>query len=846
MVRWISLSLTAALALGLVACGGSGSSKQSANTPTAPGAGSSSLPAATQDAGIVPHGTSMLGMARMVLEPSTGLAELTPIRSAAAKGDAYTVDVTGFFTGNPCVDCMQITGFGRVPDTDDQLRVDLSLTHPFPATDKRRDLDVFDPRIILINATDPLRNSTIFPNTPGTDTDRDGSPESIEGNLNILANADGFTTHFDKRAEEVAGVSLLGNLNPYKNYYTDLFANDPNLFSRNPNHRMSQTSPEETQSFNITFPLGAARLEYFLILEAAWGEASTKDTRLVPTYYLPEFNQKEAFSVSVSDITRSLTSVPGSVTTYEVTVADWQAYGEVNASYPDPVRTDYLPSFSDAEQVWIESIGVANIAFTSSTRISGIGTEADPWKFQVSVTNTAGAPAGRYPALVTVRDSRDSQILSVEGISPSLGYTTDARAYRVVDLVVQTPTTYMADPLRTNLVLASQHGAPLYANTIQPVGDFAVYNDGVGSKGVLIPNYPTGGVARYDLDYSLLQPSYGVGAGPFNDYPGTNPHPDPTGIMPINRIDAADNGSYVVTFTDENFTFNPGALPGSTLTRPLPMSDFAAYYINDNGVLLPAPRFIGGCGSAGSTVSPLFGERMLGVWDNPPSSNSYDHPLGYLSGGEDAERCGDTLDYLALGAPYNSSASAVRQVSGKGNVMFDVPALSWFAAYRSTDAGTKGRDGSQLLYSLVGADVYIVNSREGITANNVAAPSPLSFTKKVILDPINDIGLEAIDLQVLEYSSSILRNFGGIGQINDWVVILYRDQTTGEGMLRIFDAADFSLLLEIDGRSTGDSTMLNYVTAMDVDDFSYEIHVAMDSNGAAAGGSYVVTVYSLL
>lgn len=845
MARWYTLSLTAALGLGLVACGGSGS-KHAAQTPTSPGAGRSEFPAAIQEIGVVPHGTAMLGMARMVLEPATGLAELTPIRSAAAKGDAYTVDVTGFFTGNPCVDCMQITGFGRVPDTTDQLRVDLSLEHPFPATDKRRDLDVFDPRIILINATDPIRNSTIFPNTPGTDTDRDGTPELIEGNLDILANADGYTTHFDKRAEEIAGVSLLGNLNPYKNYYTDLFPGDPNLFSRNPNHRMGQTSPAETQSFHITFPTGAARLEYFLILEAAWGEASTKVTRLVPTYYLPEFNQKEAFSVEVTDLTRSLTSIPGSVTTYEVTVADWQAYGEVNASYPDPVRTDYLPAFSDAEQVWIESIAVANIAFTTQTRISGIGKESDPWRFQVSVTNTNGAAAGRYPALVTVRDSRDGQVQSVEGISPSLGYTTDVRAYRVIDLVVQTPTVYAADPLRTNLVLGSLHGSPTYANTIQPVGDIAVYNDGAGSKGVLIPNYPTGGVARYGLDYTLLQPSYGIGAGPFNDYPGTNPHPDPAGIMPINRIDAADNGSYVVTFADENFTFNPGALPGSTLTRPLPMSDFAAYYINDNGVLLPAPRFIGGCGSAGTTASPLFGERMLGVWDNPPSSSAFDDPLGYLSGGEDAERCGDTLDYLALASPYNSSASTVRQVSGKGNVMFDVPALNWFAAYRASDAGTRERDGSQKLFSLVGGEVYVINSRESITSNNVAAPSPLSFTKQVILDPINDIGLEAIDIQVLEYNSGILRNYNGVGQINDWLVILYRDQSTGEGLLRIFDASNFSLMLEIDGRTTGDSTMLNYVTAMDVDDNSYEIHVAMDSNGAAAGGSYVVTVYTLI
>lgn len=844
MVRWYtpaySWSLAGAMVLTLTACSGGSRPTE----PVKPASTKPPSPTATLAEGVLPSGSAMLGIAKMTVDPVTGQADLTPLRSPAAVGDAYTVDVTGFFTSNPCIDCMKITGFGRVTGANNQLRVDLQLRHPFPETNKRRDLDVFDPRIILINATDAQRLAMIFPGTPGTDTDRDSSPEVIEGNLDILANADGFTTHFDKRAEEIAGIALPGNLNPYKNYYTDIFPNDPNLFSRNANHRMAQTSPPETQSFHITYPTGANRLEYYLILEAAWGVAATKDTRLVPTYHLPEFNMKEAFSVSMTDLTRSLTSVPGSTTTFEVLVADWQAYGEVNPSYPDPVRTDYLPTFSDAEQIWLESPDVANVAFTTSTRITGIGTEADPWRFQVSFTNTLGAPAGRYPALLTVRDSRDGLVQSVEGVSPTLGYTTDVRAYRLVEVVVQDPTTYNVDPARENLALPSLQGSVTYAGTTQPPGDFAVFNNGLGAKGVLIPNYPTGGVALYSLNYSLQNATYGPGAKPYNSYPGTNPHPAPLSDMPISRIDAADNGSYVVTFADDNFTFNPGGLPGSTLTRPLPMSNFAAYYINEGGVILPAPRFIGGCGSAGTTASPLFGEKMLDVWDTPAYSSAYTGPLGYLSGGESTQRCGDTLDYFVFASPYNSSATTVRQVSGKGNVLFDVLPAAWLTDFRAADSGTRQTDGSQDLYCLVGGDLYIVNSREGINSNNVASPSPASLRKRTILDSVNDIGLEPVDLEVLPYNRNILRNYDGIGQINDWLVILYRDQSTGNGLLRVFDTAGFTLLTEIDSRVAG-GPMNAYVTAVDVDNTTFEIHVAMDSNGAAAGGTYVVTVFTL-
>lgn len=785
-------------------------------------------------------GQSTWGIARLDIDLARQSVELTPVRSASAKGDAYTLDATGFFTSNPCIDCMRLTGFGRVLNAPDQLRVDVQIRHPFPATNVRKDLDVFDPRIVLINARDDERAPLLFPGTPGADTDRDGNPEELEGNLDILANADGYTTHFDKRAEEVLGLSLPGNLNPYKNYYTDLFPDDPNVFIRNPFHRMAQNSPPETQSFHITFPPLAQRLEYYLILQVSWGVAATKETRLVPTYYLPEFNQKEAFKVEVADITRSLTDDPLSFTVYEIQVADWQAYGEVNASYPDPVRTDYIPGFSDAEQVWIECPALSSIAFTTSTRLSGIGQEPDPWRFQVTVSNTNGAAPGLYPALVTVRDTRDGQVQSVPDLN--LGYTNDVRAYRVVNLRVQSPTVWQPKNTLTNTTLLIGHGPPSYANTFAPRGDLAVFNNGAGLNGVLLWDYSSGTVLRYSLDYSTLT-SYGGAATPFNDYPGTMPHPQPAGPMPVARIAAADNGSYVLLFADDNFSFNPTGLPGSILTRPLPMSDFAAFYVNDNGVVLPGPRFIGGCGSDGTVPAPTFGERMLGVWSNP-SVGGYQHSLGFMSGGATTERCGATLDYVVLGAPYSSSASSIRQVSGNGNVAFDIPPTLWLSGFKNADAGTRRPDGSQALYMLVEENLYTFNSREGITSNNVASPSPASFSTRPLLDPINDIGLETVDLKVLNYNPAIVRNHAGVGQVNDWLALLLRDQSTGEGVLRIYDLNGFVLLQEIDSRGGG-GPMGSYVTSLDIDNYTYDIHVAMNSAGPAFG-DYVVTVFELV
>ncbi|MEO7995648.1 MAG: hypothetical protein ABI743_14710, partial [bacterium] len=227
------LTLTTLGAVAVLATGCSGGHDSAPAIPPDPAVASSSAPAGSNQ---VP-----MGIAKLEIDVASGQATITPLRSAGAVGASYALDATGFFTSLPCVDCMEIAGFGRDAAYPNALKVDISLKHPFPDTSKRKDLDVFDPRIIVINAEDPLRSMRTWAATPGVDTDRDGSPETLSGNLDVLINADGYTTHFDKRAEEIAGVSLPGILNPYRNYYTV----NPATSGRNSFHRMKMTSPPE-------------------------------------------------------------------------------------------------------------------------------------------------------------------------------------------------------------------------------------------------------------------------------------------------------------------------------------------------------------------------------------------------------------------------------------------------------------------------------------------------------------------------------------------------------------------------------------------------------------------------
>ncbi|MEO7993969.1 MAG: hypothetical protein ABI743_06180, partial [bacterium] len=487
---------------------------------------------------------------------------------------------------------------------------------------------------------------------------------------------------------------------------------------------------------------------------------------------------------------------------------------------------------------WVECPDVSPLAFTSTTQVSGIGSESDPTIFQVSVTNTNGVLGGSYPALVTVRDSRDGQTLSVDGISPSLGFTNDARAYRVVNVNVYDPTTFkpITTPNLVNFDIGTQHGAVPYANAGPGADDLAVFSDASGVGGVLIPNPTSSKILRFALDYSSST-TYASGVKPFDDYL-SNPHPSPATEMPIKSIDAADDGSFLITFDDDNFTYDPNGLPGSILTRPLPMSDFATYFDNDNGVLLPAPRFIGGCGSGGTIPAPTFGERIRAVWDDPGSAG-FNSSLGFLTGGENTERCNTSLDFYVFGSPYLSTAQ--KQISGNANILFDVPAASWFAAFKSMDAGTV-QAGSQYYYALVGDEIYKFNAREGLDANRVGHPA--SFVKRTVRDSLADVSLQTVDIQVLEYNPAIARNYNGIGQNSDWIVVLLRDIGNGQGVIRIYDDT-ITLLDELDGRGApGDMDFP--VTSLDVDDHNYTIHVAMDDNGPAANGEYVVTVYQLL
>ncbi|HYE78728.1 MAG TPA: hypothetical protein VEI97_12155, partial [bacterium] len=145
---------------------------------------------------------------------------LEPARALTATGDAFDLDATDFFMYRPCSDCVRVEGISRTPEG--HLRLDINLRHPFQANSGRLDLLVFDVRGILI-----VPGTTAFPGTTA-DLDGDGTTaptETLSGNVDLVLNADGYTTRFDARAEDAAiwgaPKNIAGTINPFRRYFVD-------------------------------------------------------------------------------------------------------------------------------------------------------------------------------------------------------------------------------------------------------------------------------------------------------------------------------------------------------------------------------------------------------------------------------------------------------------------------------------------------------------------------------------------------------------------------------------------------------------------------------------------------
>lgn len=780
-------------------------------------------------------GTACLGAFEVVLNTDNMTWEVNPLsRTAGVIGDNYQLDATKFFVDEPCADCFRMDGFGINPAGN--LLVQFSMKHPFEDTTSRLDLDAFDTKLIVINAADAGFGDTSFPLSGEVDTDGDAIPEIIRGNTDFLLNADGYTTHLDMIAELAEyyppdGLGFDGNLNPFKYFFIEDDA-DPSIEGIEiPNHRMQQGADWDTKEFEIKFPSGGGFIKFVTAIEVAYGQSAVRYTRLFPVYWLPQFNQKEAYSVTVTDATNSLNTQYDSTTILHIEVLDWQHGYLEDIMYPNSDNLIGLENVSNIDRCMVEIPGVTpSVVIQNAPGSGGSGHTGDPMMFDISIANQSSPliPAGTYPGLVTIVDTYHGTQVSIPDDPFYPEFISDIRAYQMFEINVYPMTNF-------NVVLTSEgvdtgltQGPSPYANALVGQCDLGVYNDGTNS-GVLMADEDND-IIRFELDYSNAPGGtfWAEGASIIDTCPPNN-HPGNTGILPnqaIYRIDAADTGAFIISNSDDNFTVNSTSLgltlclPNSALVRPYDMFGTGSVF------------FTGGNGSA---PGPALGEKVWEVFEDA-SDHGGENPLCYFSAGPNTERENtDTIDCYYIEEPYNAGYDVFRK-SNLNYLMVPGPYIWAGLADIAADTGTAKGTIEKLLWILAPDPVT-----PGIKGINIIDDPIIADTVFFMTDPL----LTAVDLEVLEFDPDNPRALNGIGQTTDWICVLYQ-----EGIIMIYSEAGV-LMDIIDGTVasvTEDASTLFYGESMhlDCDDYLYRIHVTMDANGYNnPAGAIRVSVFTL-
>ena len=324
-------------------------------------------------------------------------ASITPIRSASQIGDMFDSDITQFLLKNPCTDCVKLSGVGL--DSTGNVVLDFKIKHPFDNISKRPDLHVFDVRAIFQSAA----TGSAMRITSDLNGDSNVEPsEYIRPSGNFIINADGSTTHFNTG-------QFTGNCHPYIRFFEN--PSTATFDPANPSgHNVMKVGDSwETQSFIIDTSIAPSTFQFNLVVDASYGQSAVFTTRSNPTYYLPAFNRKEAWSVEVTTVNNLLES--GDMASYadlQIRVKDWQAGATVNASYPE-CSLGEIPYASDVKQVLIDIPGVNSVVMdTAATPSGGNGSNSNPYVFNIRVDNDLAATDGTYYGIVAVRDDLDT------------------------------------------------------------------------------------------------------------------------------------------------------------------------------------------------------------------------------------------------------------------------------------------------------------------------------------------------------------------------------------------------------------------------------------------------------
>ncbi len=399
-------------------------------------------------------GLGLLGLYQVQIDSSTESGDAVQIRTSSAIGDPHDVDITGFLQSSPCHDCFELRGVEYTED--EKLIATFHVEHPFglpennpPMPYERLDLHVFDLAGIIFMSAGSDGN-TSYPDMSAHVSVGESSTTLSSDNSGFWAidEWDGFTNDFDSQVDNFYPTQA--SLHPYKILSLDSERGNVNGLSangfndiRNPSgHNVfAQASSFDTAiGFNVT---PGASVEFLIALTAAYGQSAAGKGNLPgqrgnPRYFVPEFNRKDAWRISV-DIPEE-TDLLGhedleSSTLMIVNVWDWQQ----NYGYPmediDPYtsRLDALRSSSRVASVVVDLPGVNDLD-VATMPFDGDGYNNTPLIYRITVQNDKAALEGNYNGLVGVIDDMHGIPITDYGIERD-GIT----AFDVADFVTYAP-----------------------------------------------------------------------------------------------------------------------------------------------------------------------------------------------------------------------------------------------------------------------------------------------------------------------------------------------------------------------------------------------------------------------
>ncbi|MCD6216736.1 hypothetical protein J7L05_02610 [bacterium] len=331
-------------------------------------------------------------------------AEIIPARNAQVIGDTFDADLTQFLILSPCYNCLKINGIAFLGDN--QIQVGFSVKHPFPNINDRPDLHGFDVHGIVI-----ANGNYNFPLTMVEQSD--GETLKARANISLVANPDGYTSHFDSLAADTNYFDpprdYNANINPYKRYFVDGTTGDFDPYSPSGYNVMHTGATWNNKNYIFNSDPTEPVLDFAFVVDCAYGHSATYKNRPNPYYFLPEYNRKEAWKVDYTIVSNDLQSGDtGSSAQIQVQVCDWQAGLTADPDYPNPDNMGGISADSDVASVSAEISNVSGLV-EETLPASGSGTDADPYIFNLTVANDEGVAAGYYYGIIAVRDDLQGQ-----------------------------------------------------------------------------------------------------------------------------------------------------------------------------------------------------------------------------------------------------------------------------------------------------------------------------------------------------------------------------------------------------------------------------------------------------